>query len=184
MSTHHLIRIGVFGHVGRFNAADGSLHPRGSRVVCRTARGLEVGEVLNGVDGAIGDIDGLLLRRLTGSDHLLLERIERNRRQAFAACRRLLDERRLDAVLMDVELLFDGRSLYFYFLGEPTAELDAITDELAEAYDAEVQFRRFAQTLVEGCGPSCGTEEAAGGGCGTGGCVSCAVATACGKGQR
>jgi hypothetical protein len=58
-------------------------------------------------------------------------------------------------------------------------ELDALTSELAAVYDTKVQFHRFAQVLTEGCGPGCGTEEAAGNGCGTGGCSSCAVAGAC-----
>ena len=80
---------------------------------------------------------------------------------------------------MDVEHLFDGQSLYFYFLGEVTPELDAITGELAEIYETKVQFRKFAETLVKGCGPDCGTEDAAGNGCGTGGCATCAAASAC-----
>ena len=37
-------------------------------------------------------------------------------------------------------------------------------------YEADVQFRKFAETLTEGCGPGCGTEEAKG----QGGCDSCA----------
>ena len=152
--------------------------------MCRTARGLELGEVLNRADDVAGEPDGTVLRRVTVSDQLLAERIERNRREAFDACQQLLNSRGVAAVLMDVEHLFDGRSLYFYFLGETTSELDAITSELAETYDAEVQFRRFAQTLTEGCGPDCGTESAQGGGCGTGGCSSCAVAAACGKGKK
>ena len=50
--------------------------------------------------------------------------------------------------------------------------------ELAELYEAEVQIRRFAETLTNGCGPGCGTDEATGGGCGS--CsTGCAVAGTC-----
>ena len=83
-------------------------------------------------------------------------------------------------VLVDVEHLFDGQSLFFYFLGETTPELDALTSELAELYEAQVQFRKFTDTLTAGCGPHCGTEQAGSGGCGSGGCSTCAVAGACG----
>jgi hypothetical protein len=117
---------------------------------------------------------------VTAADELLLERLERHKQQAFQACRQLLDQRGIDAVLVDVEHLFDGRSLYFYFLGEQPPELERLTEELAEVYDAEVQFRRFARTLADGCGPDCGTERAEGGGCGDGGCASCSVSSACG----
>ena len=79
---------------------------------------------------------------------------------------------------MDVEHLLDGGSIYFYFLGEPPAEVELLTAELAVTYEAKVQFRRFAQTLTEGCGPGCGTESAENG-CGAA-CASCAVHTACG----
>ena len=77
---------------------------------------------------------------------------------------------------MDVEHLFDGASLYFYFLGEVTSQIEAITRELADAYDSKVQFRQFADAVERGCGPDCGTEAAEG--CGTG-CSSCAIASAC-----
>lgn len=179
MYAHHLIRLGLFGQVGRFASVDGTRFPRRSRVICRSARGLEVGEVLAAECDTGGDPDGTVLRRVTVSDELLLERLDRHKQQAFRACQDLLRERGLTAALVDVEHLFDGRSLYFYFLGDTTPELEQLTAELAEVYDGEVQFRRFAQTLVEGCGPNCGTEGATG--CGTSGCVSCAVAGACGS---
>ena len=44
-----------------------------------------------------------------------------------------LAERGSSAVLVDVEHLFDGQSLYFYFLGPGGPELDVLTTELADA---------------------------------------------------
>jgi hypothetical protein len=120
--------------------------------------------------------DGSLLRRQTVTDQLLIARLEKNRQAAYQACVALLVEHQLSATLMDVEHLFDGRSLYFYFLGEVSAEVDALTHQLAETYDAAVQFRAFSDAVRQGCGPDCGTEE--GGGCGTS-CESCAIASAC-----
>jgi hypothetical protein len=178
--VHHLVRLGPFGHVGRFATADGTRVPRRARVVCRTSRGLEVGEVLATDCEVAGSPDGTLLRQVTIPDQLLLTRLERHKHQAFHACQQLLRDRDIPAVLVEVEHLFDGRGLYFYFLGETTPQLEDITAELAEVYDAEVQFRRFSETLVTGCGPGCGTAEAEGSGCGTGGCASCAVSGACG----
>src|SRR5205823_10375051 len=115
-----------------------------------------------------------LLRRVTVEDDLLIVRLEKNRDAAFQACASKLAERGLPAVLVDVEHLFDGQSLYFYFLGDGGPELDALTVELASAYEAKAQLQKFAETLVAGCGPNCGTEE--GGGCGSGGGSSWAVA--------
>ena len=86
---------------------------------------------------------------------------------------------RPEATLVDVEQLFDGETIVFYFLGpadDDEPELAALTGELAALYEAKVQFRRFAETLTQGCGPGCGTESAAG--CGSA-CSSCAVAGGC-----
>jgi cell fate regulator YaaT (PSP1 superfamily) len=174
MSGQHFVRVGVLGSVGRFAAADAQRYARGARVVCRTPRGLEVGEVLSPVEVALPRADGSLLRRVTVQDDLLIARLEKNREAAFRACSARVLDRGLDAVLVDVEHLFDGQSLFFYFLGDTTPELDLLTAELAEVYEAKAQLQKFADTLTAGCGPNCGTEE--GGGCGTsGGCSSCAV---------
>lgn len=170
------------GLVGQFRSPERTVYPRGRRVVVRTVRGVETGEVLaepNGSDDA-SEADGELLRLMTTEDELLAERMERRRDEAFAECNKLLTDRRLPVALMDVELLMDGQGLYFYFLGDVTPEVDALTSELAETYEATVQFRKFTNTLLEGCGPGCGTEEAKGqGGCSS--CTGCAVASACKK---
>ena len=171
----------MLGQVGRFHVVDGAGHARGTRVVCRTRRGLEVGEILSYIETPTeGAGDGSVLRRVTVEDDLLLTRLERNKDDAYAACQDLLAERGISALLMDVEHLFDGRSLYFYFLGEVTPEVEALTAELAETYGTSIALQKFADTLEQGCGPGCGTEEAAGQGCGTsGGCSTCAVVAAC-----
>jgi cell fate regulator YaaT (PSP1 superfamily) len=185
MLGQHWVRHGVLGSVGRFSAVDAQRYPRGTRVVCRTGRGLEVGEVLATLDdAAVGEnghepAEGSLLRRVTIEDDLLLARLARNREEAYRACEQRLTERNIPAVLVDVEHLFDGQSLLFYFLGETTPELDALTTELAEVYEAQVQFRKFTETLTAGCGPGCGTEDAENG-CASGGCSTCAVVSACG----
>jgi cell fate regulator YaaT (PSP1 superfamily) len=180
MSRHHFVRVGALGHVGRFTAVDATRFPRGTRVIVRSSRGLEVGEVLAPCQEAIerGSGDGAILRGMTVEDDLLVARLEKNRDRAFRACQRQLLRLGVAATLMDVELLFDGRSVYFYFLGEVTAKLESITQELAQTFDSVAQVRRFAEAMTLGCGPDCGTEAATGGGCVS--CeTGCAVSGAC-----
>jgi hypothetical protein len=178
---HHLVRVGVIGHVGRFAAVDAVAYPRGTRVVCRTRRGLEVGEVLSPVP-ARASADGPLLRRLSVQDELLLARLDKHKDKAIRACTSLLAERGFSTALLDVETLFDGRTVYFYFLGNVTPELEAVTAELGEVYESKARLREFADLLQTGCGPGCGTEEATG--CSTGTCTTCVVAKACGTRVR
>jgi cell fate regulator YaaT (PSP1 superfamily) len=173
----------LLGQVGRFSSVDATRYARGARVICRTVRGLEIGEVLAEDDAshaAAGPSDGDLLRRMTVEDELLSARLNRRREEAFQACERLLAERNSTAVLVDVEQLFDGRTLYFHFLGETSPEVESLTSELAAAYESEAQLTHFADLLTSGCGPGCGTEEAEGAGCGSDGCSTCSVVKACG----
>lgn len=181
VASQHLVRIGLMGHVGRFASVDGVRYARNTRVICRTARGLETGQVLSSSEANGHQHDGDLIRKLSVQDELLLTRLEKHRDEAFQACAQLIAERQMPVALVDVEHLFDGQSLYFYFLGDVTPELEAITGDLAATYETKVRFQQFAETLVAGCGPGCGTEEAAGQGCSTGTCSSCAVAQACGS---
>ncbi|HTU24750.1 MAG TPA: PSP1 C-terminal domain-containing protein [Pirellulales bacterium] len=186
---NHLVRVGRLGEIGLFAALDRTCYPRRARVIVRSDRGLELGEVLASPGASSGPAGGeraaeplgpigSILRGMTEADELLAVRLERNRQAALDACTLRLSELRLPVALVDVEHSFDGQTLRFYFLGETTPEVEAVVAELAELYEAQVQIRLFAETLTHGCGPGCGTESAEGGGCGSCG-TGCAVAGAC-----
>ena len=174
------------GVVGHYDSADFNLYPRDTRVICRTARGLESGTVLCPIKDEFGDrsaetttnLDGEILRRVGKDDDLILERLDRHRDKAFQACQKLIHQRQLPGVLVDVEHLFDGEAVYFYFLGEVDSRLEELTEELASTYERRVRFKKFAETLANGCGPDCGTGESK---CSTGGCGSCALSGGCGS---
>jgi cell fate regulator YaaT (PSP1 superfamily) len=179
MSRVHFVRFGLHGHLGRFVSSEAVRHRRGARVLVRSSRGLELGQVLaTPEDEPAAEIDGALVRGVTIEDELLAARLERDRVAAVDDCQRRLDAAGIPALLLDAELLFDGRSLVFHFLGDPPPEAVALADELAATYDARARIGDFARTMTEGCGPGCGTEDAAGHGCGS--CsTGCAVSAAC-----
>jgi cell fate regulator YaaT (PSP1 superfamily) len=188
MTSTHLVRYGAQGEIGKFTSLDATCFPRHARVILRTRRGLEVGQVLTSPEGsAQGEshtaAEGAILRGMTVEDHLLEARLERMRDEAHAACQSRLDELGLDATLMDVEHLFDGRTLVFHFFGEVSPEVEAVTGQLAEVYESKAEYRSFVDTLTHGCGPGCGTDAATGGGC-TSCATGCAVAGACGTTKR
>ncbi len=183
MGAAHIVKIGLMGVVGRFDSADFNLYPRDAKVICRTQRGLEFGIVICPIENeseapATPTIAGQILRQTGSEDNLILERLERHRDKAFFACQKLITDRRVPGVLVDVEHLFDGESVYFYFLGDVDTRLEAITNELATTYERKVRFKKFAETLANGCGPDCGTGESK---CSTGGCGSCALSGGCGS---
>jgi cell fate regulator YaaT (PSP1 superfamily) len=181
MTSQHLIRVGLVGHVGRFQSGDAAIYPRGASVIVRTTRGLEIGEVLAALENdamSVGENDGIILRGMTVEDQLLNARLESKKQQAAIACEQLLAKHNSSAILIDVEHLFDGRTIFFYFLGDVPNEVQELTAELADTYDVAAQFQQFSATLEHGCGPGCGTEAAEGHGCKT--CVSsCAISSVC-----
>lgn len=181
MAISYLVRVGTMGNVGRFCSTVGERFTRGARVILRTARGLETGDILiNHEDCPPADADGVILRGMTVEDELLAARQAKNRDAAYEACRRRIDEAGLPVALMDVEHLFDGQNLVFYFLGDTDGLLDDVLAELTELYEAKVQFRKFAEAVENGCGPGCGTDAATGAGCGS--CATgCTLSAACGS---
>ncbi|MDA8743665.1 hypothetical protein N9N28_03425 [Rubripirellula amarantea] len=166
------LRIGSLGEI-HVASAPVAL-PRGRRVIARSGRGVELGEVVGPCrNDRFGKPTVQVLRPTTEEDELLIRRLERHKRRAVEACRDALVAAGSPAVLLDIDQLFDGGTLVMHFLGDSDENAEAITRSVATEYEGVVQSRHFAKLLSEGCGPGCGT--AAGGGCG-GGCATCSTA--------
>src|SRR5690606_14397458 len=125
------VRIGSWGEIARCRVGGGGPYRRGTRVICRTARGLEVGQVTAEapeVDESEPAFDqssdssatatlvvptptelaGMptLLRATTAEDELLISRLERYRSDAMEECRRCLAAAGSSAVLLEVDQVF------------------------------------------------------------------------------
>ena len=171
---------------------------RGQEVVVRTARGIEIAEVMSPASppkpalnetsfttdsstvSTTDSTDGKILRRLTAEDRLLQQQLTHAAKLAFESCQQHLIKTGSRDCLLDVEPLMDGKTLYFHFIGTPDESLTEHLQSLAEIFRATVQASQFAKLLDEGCGPGCGTEEK--GSCGDSGtCSVCVIAKACKK---
>ncbi len=168
------------GLVGRYDAPDYRDYRRDEQVICRTSRGLEAGLVLCGLDAddTSTEHQGELLRPTSAADRMILQRLQKHRDRAFKACDALLKKENVDAFLVDVEHLFDGQSIFFYFLGDVPEQAHDITSRLGKVYEQKVQFQKFTQTMADGCGPGCGTTASK---CGSQGCANCGLSGSCGR---
>ena len=110
---NYLVRVGQFGQIGRFRCEFDFDLDHSEKVICRTGRGLEIGEFL-GKDGdwENGTWDGELLRQMTSQDRLLAERLVKNKLQAVSDCQELIDEQGIPLVILDAEQTFDGKKLF------------------------------------------------------------------------
>ena len=180
------VRIGYSAEMGLFGGPWPSNVRRGTLVLCRTQRGLEVGEYLSQAsahkpaDGLIGQF----LRTLTEEDKLLWHNLKEQGKVALQSCQAWLDEQRIEATLLDVEPLFDGRTLYFHFLSAVDEIVQKELDVLAKLFEERVRESKFSKLLEHGCGPGCGTDKATNGCGSSGGCAVCKIAGACATSRK
>ncbi len=183
LGQEYLVKVGRHGQVGRLSC--GGMSPglrRHDHVVCRTSRGVEAG-ILLGEARQIrqsGLNDGKILRRMAPEDELLWSYLQELGESAQRACEAWINEKHLQAVLLDVEPLLDGKTLYFHFLDEVDSLVQQRLDEMVAVFEEQVSQSEFARLVEQGCGPNCGTDAASG--CGSSkGCAVCSIASACTK---
>ena len=175
----YLVRVGSRQDIIPIHAGAAVL-ARGEQVLCRTSRGVEMGEVLAATypEYLAAKDASKFIRKSRAEDQMIWRQLTKLSIDANNACQAFLESQSSPDVLLEVEPLIDGRTLYFHFLGTPSAETEQHVQELSEIYQKSVASSRFAQLLEHGCGPGCGTKEKSG--CGTsGGCAVCAIAGGC-----
>lgn len=176
-----IVGYGKSGALGIFSCEERLILRRGTRVLVKTARGTEVGEVLGPASiqarllGAVSS--GTLIRVLDGNEEAR-NRDHRSLENAIFDAARSGTQPGSSLVILDVELLYDGTIAILQFVGD-----ESQTEKLARSL--ELQFNltiRFENLAVPApheehhhCEkPDCGRDN---GGCSTcstgGGCSSC-----------
>lgn len=182
MFTEHdlfLVKCGANGNIYQLEGVAKGLS-RAMEIIVRTDRGLELGTVLSSANklGCKDLLTAKFVRRSQPEDQLLWDQLVSLSQNSAQACQRFLEERGSPDVLIEVEPLLDGKTIFFHFLGEISASTEDYVEQLAEVYRKEIASSKFAHQLETGCGPGCGT--AAKSSCGTGsGCSTCSLSGGC-----
>jgi cell fate regulator YaaT (PSP1 superfamily) len=134
--------------LGEFAAAEGTPYLRGDSVVVRSERGLELGEVLceaseRAVKLIAEPTGGQLVRRLSKQDHAEVARIREAEVREFETCNRFIAARKLQMELVDVEHLFGGERIIFYFLAEKRVDFRELVKDLAREYRTRIEMRQI-----------------------------------------
>src|SRR5262245_6443296 len=124
------------------------IYARGQNVIVRTERGLELGEVLcEATRAAVGYLSeptrGQIGRPLHNEDLLERERIREKTEIEFRRCGEFIRERRLQMDLVDVEHLFGGERIIFYFLAEKRVDFRELVKDLAREYRTRIEMRQI-----------------------------------------
>jgi cell fate regulator YaaT (PSP1 superfamily) len=177
----YYLRLGAFSEI-QIGGAEQSLN-RGTSVVVRSRRGIELGEVVSPVTTLTTPPTASVrvLRVVSDQDKMLLARLQRHKRKAIEKCRKGLESRNSTATLLDIDHLFDGSSIVLHFLGHVDSEIEAYVRELASDYESIVRTGPLSKLLSEGCGEGCGTSESKG--CGSS-CFGCSAASLCSTAKK
>lgn len=148
MALRYIVRHGVMRFLGDFEAAENNGFTRGSEVIVRSERGQELGEVLcEATERAVKLIaepsHGQILRRLTEQDTADVERLLQAQITEFERCNQFIAARKLQMELVDVEHLFGGERIVFYFLAEKRVDFRDLVKDLAREFRTRIEMRQI-----------------------------------------
>ena len=148
MGANYIVRHGAMRFLGEYEPAPSVLYQRGQQVVVRSDRGLEVAEVLcPATEQAVRLIaeptHGQVVRVMSEKDHADAERIGESELQEFDSCNKYIANRKLQMELVDVEHLFGGERIVFYFLAEKRVDFRELVKDLAREFRTRIEMRQI-----------------------------------------
>jgi cell fate regulator YaaT (PSP1 superfamily) len=143
-----LVRHGVMRFLGTFDPPPGVTVRRRDAVIVRTERGQEVGEALCPATpqamSAIPDpTRGEIIRVAAPEDRTKIAHLKEVEKKEFAAGERLIAQHKLAMQLVDVEHLFGGERIIFYFLAEQRVDFRELVRSMAREFHARIELRQI-----------------------------------------
>jgi cell fate regulator YaaT (PSP1 superfamily) len=135
----------------------------GDGVIVKTARGMEYGEVVSPPE-QLSDEEIItplkkISRKATKEDK---EKATKNRvkeKEALKTCEEKIAEHNLPMKLVDVEYVFDGSKMIFYFTAEGRVDFRDLVKDLASVFRTRIELRQIGvrdeAKMIGGLGP-CG----------------------------
>ncbi len=143
-----LVRHGAMRHVGEFGPpASGTVRPRDA-VVLRTERGLEHGTALcPATPAAVAAIPeptrGEIVRLADAPDRSKIAQLKDLQAREYAAGQALVVQHKLAMQIVDVEHLFGGERVVFYFLAEGRVDFRELVKSMAREFHTRIELRQI-----------------------------------------
>jgi cell fate regulator YaaT (PSP1 superfamily) len=144
----YIVRYGVMHFLGVFTTPSGMTLRRDNRVIARTDRGLESGEVLcealpEAVARLVDPPSGQILRVMTPEDINVQSRIVKHTRAEMDICQTYVDKLDLKMQLVDVEHIFGGERIVIYYLAENRVDFRELVRQLASEFQTRIEMRQI-----------------------------------------
>jgi cell fate regulator YaaT (PSP1 superfamily) len=148
MTNTYVVRYGQMRYLGEYMGLAGQEHPRGQRVVVRSDRGTELGEVLSPATDRTAlflenPVRGEILRAATAEDLAAESNLAQLKEHGFTTCREFIAKRRLQMDLVDVETIFGRERTVFYYLAEKRVDFRELVKDLARALQTRIEMRQI-----------------------------------------
>jgi len=135
----------------------------GDEVIVPTSKGVEFGVVTSPAreipDTSMPGELKKVVRRVTDRDRQQRERNEIRRDRAFRKCQELIVKHQLPMKLIDIDYVFDGSAITFYFTAEGRVDFRVLVRDLASALKTRIELRQIGvrdeAKMIGGLGP-CG----------------------------
>jgi len=134
--------------LGECSGPPGEEFARGQRVVIRSDRGVELGEILCPASDRTARFferpsEQEILRVVVESDLEQERDIPPLEKSAFSTCRELIARRRMQMELVDVEILLGRERVIFYYLAEKRVDFRELVKDLARALRTRIEMRQI-----------------------------------------
>ncbi len=145
----YVVRYGIMRSLGVLAPrGKDKTYQRGDRVVARTKRGLESGEVLcQATADAVAQLKdaetGEILRGMTANDENELAHIQAEAGTEFLKCQRVVKNLGLDMELVDLEHVFGGERIVIYYLAEKRVDFRELVRQLAREFQTRIEMRQI-----------------------------------------
>jgi cell fate regulator YaaT (PSP1 superfamily) len=178
-----LIRYGRMGAMGWFEHSESHLPRIHTRVVIKTERGLEMGEVVgpycykagqfrlneeqvekyyqdSGAEQVI-EAGGTFERFATAQDIHEEEKLNESAKEELECCRKYVKEMNLPMKVVGVEHIFGGERIIFFFIADGRVDFRELVKRLAKEYQTRIEMRQIGsrdEARLVGDYETCGLE--------------------------
>ncbi len=179
-----LVRYGRIGYLGWFEHKENYIPKTKSRVVIKTDRGLEIGELVGPfnyrgghfksspeyVQEYFGKTDkdypltdgGTFVRFATDEDLMEEKHLAASAKEEMRCCEQFVEEVQLPMKIVDVEHLFGGERIIIYFTSSGRVDFRELVKRLAREYQTRIELRQIGArdeariiSDYESCGQAC-----------------------------
>ncbi len=144
----YVVRYGRMRFLGEYTGTHEHEHVRGQRVVIRTERGTELGEILCPATARTASYldqpaHGDILRPANPEDLEQEANLIPAQNKAFQVCLELISKHRLQMDLVDVEIILGRERMVFYYLAEKRVDFRDLVKDLARVFRTRIEMRQI-----------------------------------------